>query len=134
MQTKTYLVTAIAGNNTLASRALGTVDAAGASIDNVRLFATQQSTPPDVTLADIRPLADPNNDVWTFNIYDGAQRLVQTIDGLGGTSVYEYDGASRLISTRSYANRVRPPTSRRSKARETNPNQWTDFNGLTGIV
>ncbi|HYD37886.1 MAG TPA: LysM peptidoglycan-binding domain-containing protein, partial [Allosphingosinicella sp.] len=41
MQTETYLVTAIGGDNKLEFRALGTVDADGASIDNVRLFATQ---------------------------------------------------------------------------------------------
>lgn len=41
MRTKTLLVTAITGDNRLEFKALGTVDADGASIDNVRLFATQ---------------------------------------------------------------------------------------------
>jgi YD repeat-containing protein len=41
MQSKTYFVTAVAGDNRLEFRGIGTVDADGASIDNVRLFATQ---------------------------------------------------------------------------------------------
>ena len=31
---------------------------------------------------------------------------MQTIDGTGATTVYAYDGASRLLSTTSYATRI----------------------------
>jgi hypothetical protein len=40
MVPETFQVTAIAGTNTLRFKGIGTVDANGASIDNVRLFAT----------------------------------------------------------------------------------------------
>ena len=62
MQTKTYQVAAVAGNNTLRFKGIGTVDALGASIDNVRLYATQTLSArrqhghqPDGRRADRRP-------------------------------------------------------------------------------
>jgi YD repeat-containing protein len=55
-----------------------------------------------VTLADIRPAAVAT-DRWEWRIYDKADRLVETIDATGAATVYAYDGASRLISTTSYA-------------------------------
>jgi len=60
--------------------------------------------PTAVTLASVRPAADPN-DRYEWRIYDAAQRLAQTIDGTGATTVNVYDGASRLVSSTQYAQR-----------------------------
>ena len=116
------------------SRALGTVDGAGASLDNVRLFALQSGARPGGS-GQHRPLVDPFDDVWAWNIYDAAHRLVQTIDGAGAATCLQYDGASRLISTRSYANRVSAANLTTLKARASNPNlmgepgQWRTLDG-----
>ncbi|HEX8225478.1 MAG TPA: DUF6531 domain-containing protein, partial [Allosphingosinicella sp.] len=106
MRTKSHLVTAAGGNNTLRFRSLGTVDAEGASIDNVRLLAVQGGGPAPVAptdpLAGFRPSAS-GDDHWTWSIYDSADRLIETIDSAGRATVSTYDGASRLVSTTSYA-------------------------------
>ncbi len=112
MQTKTYSIPAIAGSNTLRFKGTGTVDAVGASIDNVRLFATQTTSspppgaPPVDALAGLRPTAAPAQDAWTWRVYDAASRLIETIDATGAATVYSYDGDSRLVSSRSYANPI----------------------------
>ena len=54
----------------------------------------------------IRPAADTTNDRWAWNVYDRAQRLIETIDGAGSVTLNSYDGASQLISTTQRANRV----------------------------
>jgi YD repeat-containing protein len=106
MQTKTYYVNAVAGGNTLRFKSLGTVDDAGASIDNVRLFVLQGGAPagasPTDPLAGLRPGAS-SLDEWTWRIYDNADRLIETIDSAGRATIFSYDGASRLVSTTSYA-------------------------------
>lgn len=56
------------------------------------------------SLGTVRPTPDPTKDSWTWNIYDKADRLVRTIDGVGATTTYEYDGASRLVKTHSFSN------------------------------
>jgi YD repeat-containing protein len=113
MQAKTYFVTAVAGNNTLRFKSLGTVDDAGASIDNVRLFAMQGGGPggtsPVDPLAGLRPTAAANDD-WTWRIYDAADRLIETIDGAGRATTFAYDGASRLVSSTVYANAIAAAT------------------------
>lgn len=50
-----------------------------------------------------RPTADTTADTWTWNIYDSANRLIETIDGNGGVTVFSYDGLSNLVSTTAYA-------------------------------
>ncbi|MFC5373275.1 LysM peptidoglycan-binding domain-containing protein [Brevundimonas faecalis] len=54
--------------------------------------------PAAVDIAAIRPAAHAD-DVWNWSIYDASGRLVQTIDGEGGSVRYTWDGASRLTST-----------------------------------
>lgn len=54
-------------------------------------------------LASVRPASDATNDSWEWRIYDKADRLVRTIDGVGATTTYEYEGASRLVKTQSFA-------------------------------
>ncbi|MEA3065251.1 MAG: hypothetical protein QOJ27_1703, partial [Sphingomonadales bacterium] len=106
MRTKSYFVRAVAGNNTLRFKSLGMVDDAGASIDNVRLFARQSGGPagptPTDPLAGLRPVASAN-DEWAWRIYDSADQLIETIDSVGRANLFSYDGASRLVSTTSYA-------------------------------
>jgi len=85
--------------------------------------------PTSATLASLRPAAHAD-DQWTFQVYDLAQRLVQTIDGTGATSVFAYDGASRLTATTQYANRLDSATLTSLKAVANNQNRWNlDANG-----
>ncbi|WEJ99469.1 MAG: LysM peptidoglycan-binding domain-containing protein [Candidatus Sphingomonas phytovorans] len=93
-----------------------------------RLTPTQFGTlidgngnPTAVTLASLRPTAS-GDDRWTFNIYDLSERLVQTVDGTGATTIYAYDGASQLVSTTQYATRMSAAQIATLKAAETN--QW----------
>jgi YD repeat-containing protein len=116
MTFKSYDVTALAGNNTIRFISLGTVDAVGASLDNVRLFAIQGApTPPTPApttdaLQGMRPVADPAKDAWTWRIYDSADRLIETIDATGAATIFAYDGASQLLSSKSYAEAIAPAT------------------------
>ncbi|SFC97263.1 RHS repeat protein, partial [Collimonas sp. OK412] len=58
------------------------------------------------TLATVRPAAS-SADHKTWRAYDSANRLSKTVDGQPGlVSEYRYDGASRLVSTISYASLV----------------------------
>lgn len=59
--------------------------------------------PTGVELPAVRP-SGTTDDAWSWNIYDDAGRLLQTVDGAGGTTAYIYDGASRLLSQVRYAN------------------------------
>jgi YD repeat-containing protein len=109
MLAKSFNITGSAsGTNTLRFRGTGTVDALGASIDNVRLFATQGGGggggPIVDPLAGLRPSSNPTDDRYQWQVYDAANRLIETIDGAGSATVYTYDGASRLVATTSYAN------------------------------
>ena len=86
-------------------------------------LATQvdpNGNPTAASFASIRP-ATHADDQWTFQVYDAAQRLVQTIDGTGATTVYAYDGASRLTSTKTYANKLDVAHARRSQGRGDQP-------------
>ncbi len=56
-------------------------------------------------LSAYRPSADAA-DVWEWRVYDGADRLVEVIDGAGAASTFAYDGASRLTSVTAYANLI----------------------------
>ena len=86
--------------------------------------------PTSATFASLRPSAHAD-DQWTFQVYDAAQRLVQTIDGTGATSVFAYDGASRLTSTKSFANKLDTTTMASLKAEAANPNNWANPNNGT---
>jgi YD repeat-containing protein len=79
--------------------------------------------PTNASFASLRPAASAD-DQWTFQVYDLAQRLVQTIDGTGATTVLAYDGASRVTSTTTYANRLDAGTLAGLKALAVNPNRW----------
>ena len=82
--------------------------------------------PTGATFASMRPSADSTNDEWTFQAYDKAGRLVQTVDGTGATTGFVYDAASRLVSTTQYANKLDSTQLASLKASESNPNYWAN--------
>jgi YD repeat-containing protein len=97
-----------------------------------RLTSTQLASlvdsagrPTSATFASLRPAASASEDQWTFQVYDAAQRLIQTIDGMGATAVFTYDGASRTTKTTQYANRLSSATLDALKGAALNPNIWT---------
>jgi YD repeat-containing protein len=65
--------------------------------------------PTSVTLASIRPAA-ASGDQRSYGVYDGAGRVIETIDPAGAVTTYAYDGASDLVSTTAYANTLSSAT------------------------
>ena len=65
--------------------------------------------PTTATIASVRPASDAA-DVWTWNIYDYANRLIETIDGQGSATVFAYDGDDRLVQTSRYFNAIAAST------------------------
>ncbi|MFA7601470.1 MAG: LysM peptidoglycan-binding domain-containing protein [Novosphingobium sp.] len=59
--------------------------------------------------AGVRPTAS-SADRWQWNVYDKAGRLIETIDALGAATVFEYDGAGRVVRTTRYANAIAAAT------------------------
>ena len=55
-------------------------------------------TPADISLAAIRP-QNSASDRLTANLYDGAGRLIQSIDAEGNVTLNQYDGLSRLTGS-----------------------------------
>jgi len=96
-----------------------TVYDAGGRIAHTVQYATKLSStqiaslvdssgkPAAVTLASLRPAANAA-DSWAWNIYDHADRLIETINSIGAATVYTYDGASRLLQTTAYATALSP--------------------------
>ena len=81
MQTFSLLVTAVEGDNVVTFRATGTLDDYGASLDNVRLYATGAGAAGDDQLTG-GPGSDvaqggAGNDTYNFNRGDGADRLAE---------------------------------------------------------
>ncbi|MGH6613388.1 LysM peptidoglycan-binding domain-containing protein [Sphingomonas sp.] len=96
--------------------------------------------PASLTFASIRPATDTANDRWGWNYYDTSQQLIRTIDATGAVTVFEYDGASQLVTTAELATRmtVGELTALKTGAPPTNifpnPNaasQWGTANGAT---
>jgi YD repeat-containing protein len=75
------------------------------SAANLAALVDANGNPTSLSLAAIRP-SEQAGDRWTWHLYDDSHRLVRTIDGTGATTLFSYDGASRLVSTRQYANLV----------------------------
>jgi YD repeat-containing protein len=65
--------------------------------------------PASILLSSVRPSANAL-DVWNWRIYDTANRLIEAIDGNGGAVIFAYDGASNLVSTSAYANKIAAAT------------------------
>ena len=68
-------------------------------------FTDVNGNPTSVALAAVRPTGNAA-DRWEWHIYDKSKRLIETIDAVGAATVNVYDGASRLLSTTTYANLV----------------------------
>lgn len=58
-----------------------------------------------VEMSSIRPAAH-SYDIWSWNVYDAAGRVVQSIDGDGGVTDFAYDASNQLVKTTSYYNKV----------------------------
>ena len=71
-------------------------------------LASASPTSP-VTLASVLPTSGAA-DRYSWSIYDSAHRLIETIDGTGAVTIYAYDGASNLVSTTTFANRLQATT------------------------
>lgn len=92
------------------------------------------NTPLDIAIAAVRP-AVASGDRWTFNIYDRSDRLVQTVQPDGHTTIYTYDGDNRLVSTADYTNLISSTVLTSWKAvapnlwaNPTNPSAWSSTN------
>ncbi|WP_420997910.1 LysM peptidoglycan-binding domain-containing protein [Cupriavidus sp. 30B13] len=68
-----------------------------------------QGTPTNPLLATVRP-APSTLDSKSWRIYDGAGRLIMSVDASGAVTETKYDGASRVISVVRYATLVNPAT------------------------
>jgi len=75
---------------------------AWANTVNVAALVDGNGNPAAVTIDGIRPAAD-TKDGWTWRVYDHSDRVIETIDAMGGAVTYAYDGASRLVGTTAYA-------------------------------
>jgi|GEM_PF-1818182 len=108
MKTETLLLTAGAAGNKLAFRGTGTADDVGASLDNVRLFRVGANAPVAAAASDpllsLRPTASADGDLWTWNVYDAADRLVETLDSVGRATSFAYDSDARLVGSTAYSN------------------------------
>lgn len=73
----------------------------------VNASAFAQLTDPNnaVTIDQLRPAAE-SRDIHSWTIYDANDRVVQTIDGTGAVTAFEYDGMGRVVRTTVYANRI----------------------------
>ncbi|GAA4042763.1 LysM peptidoglycan-binding domain-containing protein [Parerythrobacter jejuensis] len=74
----------------------------GVSSANLTTLANPNNT---LQMSNIRP-AGHSYDVWQWHVYDAKGRVIQTIDGAGGTSKFEYDKADRLVKTTNYFNKL----------------------------
>ena len=63
------------------------------------------NNPDEMELSNIRPAAH-SFDIWEWTVYDSAGRVIQTVDGDGSVTSYEYDFADRLIGTYNYYNKL----------------------------
>lgn len=57
-----------------------------------------------ITLASTRPVLAATTDRLDRNLYDKVGRLAKQVSAVGAVTEYQYDGASRLVTTIGYAN------------------------------
>ncbi|MGJ3704011.1 LysM peptidoglycan-binding domain-containing protein [Variovorax sp. AFSI2.2] len=77
------------------------VYATPANAPAVTAYLSDPNSAPVNRLGAIRPANSPF-DQKSWRIYDGAGRLVRTIDAAGAVTDLRYDGASRLVGTKQY--------------------------------
>lgn len=63
--------------------------------------------PADPALSSVLPTSS-SNDSWNWNIYDASNRKIESINGDGDVTLFEYDDNSNLIWTSSFANALSP--------------------------
>jgi YD repeat-containing protein len=77
-----------------------------------------------LTAGQITTLGDPNSvvemsairpaayaaDIWTWQVYDNAGRVIEAIGGDGSVAAYGYDASDRLVSTTTYVNKLAQAT------------------------
>ncbi|PTU63412.1 RHS repeat domain-containing protein, partial [Chromobacterium haemolyticum] len=66
--------------------------------------------PATLSLAALRPAANPAEDRVERRLYDSLGRLIQTIDAEGGVERHQYDAAGRLTHSTRYATRLSADT------------------------
>jgi len=59
-------------------------------------------------LASLNVVWNTSTDHTSWNVYDAAGRLRQSIDALGAVTQYDYDGAGRLVTTTQFATKLNP--------------------------
>jgi len=73
------------------------------STTQLSLLASETSTSAPVGQAVAMPVASAN-DRWSWNVYDTAGHLAETIDPVGAVTGYSYDADNRLVAATDYAN------------------------------
>ncbi len=73
--------------------------------DVMATLLDSQGQPTDAQIDTIRP-ATHAYDITEYSVYDANGRLIQSIDGSGAVASYSYDKSDRLVSTRSYKNKL----------------------------
>jgi YD repeat-containing protein len=68
-------------------------------------IASLQDPNSNIQIASIRPAANAG-DLWTWRIYDKEDRVLQTIEGDGSTTVHAYDKSGRLVRSTAYFNKL----------------------------
>ena len=127
-----------------AGRKVADVDAAGEMVeyrydaDNRIVssvsYATALSSAQLTALNDNNAIADIDEfrpasttaDIWNWRVYDKEGRLLQTIDGVGSTTINVYDGAGRLTQSTNYRNNVATATVENWKTTRTGPTAITN--------
>ncbi len=74
-------------------------------VSSLSSLVDSYGNPTNVALSTIRPTANAG-DVWSWRVYDTANRVIESIDNNGDATVFAYDGRSNLVSTTSYANPI----------------------------
>ncbi|WP_305883582.1 RHS repeat protein, partial [Chromobacterium sp. S0633] len=69
-------------------------------------IARLSGDPTALSLAALRPAANPAEDRIERRLYDSLGRLVQTVDAEGGVERHQYDAAGRLTRSTRYATRL----------------------------
>lgn len=72
---------------------------------NASYFAQLTDPNNTVTIDQLRPVTNPY-DLNSWTVYDANDRVIQTIDGTGAVTAFEYDGLGRVVRTIAYGNRV----------------------------
>ncbi|MCB5426409.1 LysM peptidoglycan-binding domain-containing protein [Altererythrobacter sp. CC-YST694] len=127
---KSYVYYDKAGRKVAEANHLGEVteyryDAAGRVVATVA-YATALSASALTAMGNVASTADfstlrPSSsasDVWGWTVYDGAGRIIQSIDNLGSTVRYEYDTEGKIAKTTAYYTRL---TSSQLTAFKANP-------------